>query len=89
MDRLVVEPALTPSARVLEDLRTAGAGFFEFSMGVAVGHRDYFAKTEPIPPARLALLDAEAAQSIARQRAIEAADDLSFDEYVAHYFADG
>jgi glutamate--cysteine ligase len=89
MGRLVVEPAMTPSARVLEDLCTAGASFFEFSMGAAVGHRDYFAKTEPIPPARLALLDAEAVQSIARQKAIEAADDLSFDEYVAHYFANG
>lgn len=89
MGKLVDEPDMTPSARVLQDLRAADSGFFDFSMGVAVSHRDYFAKTEPVPPARLALLETEARESIARQKAIEAADDLSFDEYVAHYFASG
>ncbi len=87
MQKLVNDADLTPSARVLADLRAAGTGFFEFVMGVAVSHRDYFTATEPVPPDRLSLLEREAVESIEKQHAIEAADDTSFDEYLSRYFA--
>ena len=89
MGKLISEPELTPSARILADLRANDASFFEFSMAAARGHKSYFMMTEPIPAERLALLEREAAESIDRQRAIEAADDRTFAEYVARYFANG
>ncbi len=87
MRKLVDDADLTPSARVLADLQIAGTGFFDFAMGVAVSHRDYFTATEPVPPARLSLLEREADESIVKQHEIEAEDDVSFDEYVSRYFA--
>lgn len=87
MRKLVNDANLTPSARILHDLHTAGSGFFDFAMGVAVSHRDYFTATEPVPPARVSLLEMEADESIVKQHAIEAADDMSFDEYLSRYFA--
>ncbi len=89
MGRLVSEPELTPSARILADLRDNDASFFEYSMAAARGHKSYFMTTEAIPTGRLVLLEREAAESLDRQRAIEAGDDRTFAEYVARYFANG
>lgn len=84
---LVADPELTPSARLLEELRAAGSGFFEFALEAARGHRDYFASLVPLPDERHRLLEAEAEDSVRRQGEIEAADDRSFDEYLADYYA--
>ena len=87
MQRMVVDAELTPSARLLAELRAADAGFFEFAMAAARGHKDYFLATEPIGADRLAILEAEAGASIEKQAEIEAADDLEFAAYLARYFA--
>lgn len=87
MRAAVGDPDLTPSARLLEELRAADAGFFEFAMRTARSHEDYFATTEPMPPARLEILEQEAASSLEIQRVTEACDRVGFDEYIAEYFA--
>lgn len=86
---LVREAEATPSARILRDLRDSGSGFYEFAYATAVGHKDYFRQLEPLAPERLALLENEARESVERQRSIEAADSISFDEYLAKYYASG
>ena len=87
MQQLVADPATTPSARILDDLEQQGVGFFDYTMGVAKNHRDYFASLELPDGDRMGVFEEEARASLDKQREIEAADDLSFDEYLERYFA--
>lgn len=86
---LVHEPDATPSARVLADLRTEDCSFFEFALAAANKHRDYFAAIAGLSEARRAELHDEAGESLQRQKDIEAADDISLDEYLGKYFTPG
>ncbi len=83
----VEDPDSTPSARLLYELREADASFFEFTLEVARGHKEYFNSIAPLPDVRARELEQEAKLSIERQREIEAADDISFEEYLARYFS--
>lgn len=87
MRELVSDPEQTPSARMLSELRTASCSFFDFALSVSEGHRDYFASIESPAPERLQGLESEVAESIQRQRDIEAGDQISLDEYLDAYFA--
>ncbi len=80
---------VTPSARLLHELRSADCSFFEFALNAARGHRDYFASLVPMPEDRRTLFDQEASDSLQRQKEIEAADEIGFDEYLESYFATG
>lgn len=85
--KLVDDPDATPSARILRELRDNKTGFFAFAMATAIGHKEYFASLEQLDDTRRKALESEAAASLARQRDIEASDEISLDEYLAHYFA--
>jgi glutamate--cysteine ligase len=85
----VAEPDSTPSARLLQELRDSRSSFFDFALDVARRHRRYYSSIAPMPPERARQLETEAVESLQRQRDIEAADDLSFEEYLARYFATG
>ncbi len=87
MRTLVDAPELTPSARIIADLRDENVGFFDYTMAVAEGHRNYFAQTDAPDPERLRVLEQAVRESVHQQRAIEEADELSFDEYLERYFA--
>jgi glutamate--cysteine ligase len=87
MQKLVADSSLTPSARILSDLETEGLGFFDYVMQVSRGHRDYFSSVELPDGNRMQPFVDEARRSIEKQREIEAADDISFDEYLERYFA--
>jgi glutamate--cysteine ligase len=84
---MVAEPDATPSARVLDALRTENCSFFEFALNASVGHRDYFRSITVLSDSRREELLREAHESIVRQRDVEAADEISIDEYLARYFA--
>jgi glutamate--cysteine ligase len=73
----------------LQELRDSDASFFEFALDVARRHKSYFASIAPMPPERAQQIEREALESVQRQRDIEAADDISFEEYLARYFASG
>jgi glutamate--cysteine ligase len=79
---------MTPSARVLADMRTDGIGFFHFAMKRARGHKEYFEALACLDSERHALYANEAAESLARQAEIEASDTMDFDEYLAQYFSE-
>ena len=85
---LVDDPEATPSARVLRHMRDEGVGFFHFAMDMATRHKAYFGEIEPLDEQRLAVYVDEAEASIERQREIEAADAISFDEYLAQYYSE-
>jgi len=84
---LVRHPGATPSARILDDMRTEGIGFFAFALAAAQGHKEYFAELEPLPEERERIFAQEASESLQRQKQIEAADTISLDRYLEKYFS--
>ena len=82
----VADVALTPSARLLREVRESGLSFHDYTLRQSRGHAD--ALRARALPADLAAFYAEAARkSVADQAAIEAADEVDFDTYVARYHA--
>ncbi len=75
-----------PSARILADMRAHGESFFRFAMRLSQNHRDYFLQRR-LPATKQQLFQELARQSIEKQREIEAADTLTFDEYLSNYFS--
>ena len=85
----VREPESTPSARLLQELYDSDCSFFEFALDVARRDKAYFSSIAPMPPERAQQIEREALESVQRQHDIEAADEISFEEYLARYFASG
>lgn len=77
----------TPSARLLQELRSTGASFFELAYGMSAAHKSYFLELHAPNPGRLEEFRQGAEASLDRQQAIEAADTGSFAEYLERYFA--
>jgi glutamate--cysteine ligase len=75
--------ALTPSARVLEEVKALGSSA-AFGLRQSELHAAFF-RDDPLMPAELALFDEMAAASLAEQAAIEAAPGPAFDDFVAAY----
>ena len=84
----VDHPDLTPSARILETMRERGEGFFAFSQRLSEEHRRDL-RSLTLNPERQGQFDQLTVDSIRQQREIEAADDLSFDDFLERYFAQG
>ena len=78
-------PALTPSARVLDEVRALGSSS-EFGLRQSRLHAATFrASDSALMPAEVAMFDQLAADSLAAQDAIEQAPGPSFDAFVAAY----
>ena len=82
----VEEPEATPSARVLEEMADHGGSHFAYSLEVSRRHTDSL-RREPLADAARHRFEAEAVHSMDRQRDLEAGDRVSFEEYLANYFA--
>lgn len=80
------DPGLTPSARTLEELRSTGESFAQLALRMSRLHKAYFLDLYPPNEQRLAEFATEAEQSLEKQAAIEAADTLTFDQFLANYF---
>jgi glutamate--cysteine ligase len=85
---LIDDPDATPSARVIEEMRQGGTGFYHFAMNSAVGHKEYFAALAALEDDRLKVYTDEAAASVQRQREVEASDEIGFDDYLKQYFSE-
>jgi glutamate--cysteine ligase len=83
----VSDSELTPSARLLAELRVGSSSFFEFALGCAQGHKQYFADLVALTADRVEEFAGEAAESIRRQREIESSDTLDFQDYIERWFA--
>lgn len=80
------DPALTPSARVLEELKKHGNSFAAFGLAQSRAHAATL-RAAPVTAAEEADFNHLAAASLAEQAAIEAGDRGSFDDYVTAYRA--
>jgi glutamate--cysteine ligase len=76
-------PALTPSARVLDEVRAIGSSS-AFGLRQSRLHAAYF-RESALMPAEESMFDELAAASLAEQAAIEQAPGPGFDDFVAAY----
>jgi glutamate--cysteine ligase len=84
--RKVTNPDLTPSARILDIMRTQGIPFFRFSLNQSIAHKGYFDEHR-LRDREYAEYEAIAVASLAQQARIEAADTVDFDTYLERYLA--
>jgi glutamate--cysteine ligase len=82
----IAQPALTPSARLLEELK-GGEAFFELALRMSREQKAYFLELYPPNEERLKEFANEAQESLLAQRSIEASDRGTFEEYLRRYFA--
>jgi glutamate--cysteine ligase len=78
------DPKRTPSARILSSMRKARIPFFRFAMNQSILHKGYF-DANPLDEQTRRHFEAQAEQSVADQREMEATDGESLDEFLAHY----
>ncbi|HUO66390.1 MAG TPA: hypothetical protein VMV37_02590, partial [Gammaproteobacteria bacterium] len=77
----------TPSAAVLRDLKTERKTFFEYALGLARSHREYFLGLQLSADQARRLADL-AVESLAEAEALERAPAPPFEAYLRGYFAD-
>jgi glutamate--cysteine ligase len=77
---------LTPSARMLNEMRDRGESFFQFAQRMSKQHQHTFSQQEHSGQDQL-LLQQEATDSWQRHEELEASDKISFDQFLADYFS--
>lgn len=85
----ITDPALTPSAGILEELGRRGESYFEFGLRLSREYREYFRALPAPPERRREELERAVVDSREAQREIEAAAGPGFEEYLTRYFAGG
>jgi glutamate--cysteine ligase len=83
----IQDVSLTPSARMLAELETTGESFFDLGLRMSRLHKEYFLALYPPNVERQAEFRAAADESLKAQAYIEAADRISFEQYLAEYAA--
>jgi glutamate--cysteine ligase len=81
----VADPELTPSARVLREMREQGQPFFRFALSYSQRWAQHFLQ-RPLDQDATDAFAEQARQSLAAQQAVEAADNISFEEYLANFY---
>ncbi len=82
----VIEPSLTTSARLLEEMGTRQESFIDAARRLSAWHREALRGRGELAPAMQAVLEHEVRRSHKRQREIEATDQLSFEQYLHNYY---
>jgi glutamate--cysteine ligase len=86
--RRVENPELTASARLLAAMRVRQSPFETYALGVSAEHRALF-KEQRLDARQTTFFNDLATRSLAKQKHIEAADRLPFDDFLQQYFAQG
>lgn len=81
----VLDPELTPSARMLADMIEYDEGFFHYAQRMSKHHYQYY-KNRALTNKKVKFFEDMASESLRKQKHIEAEDTLSFDDYLDHYF---
>ena len=79
----LIDSDLTPSARMLAEMDENGEEFYHFAMRKSREHQQWFA-TRPLDRAKHAEFEKLARESIEKQQAIEAADKVPFETFLAN-----
>jgi glutamate--cysteine ligase len=81
----VFDPDLTPSARMLADMRSHDEGFFHYAQRMSKHHYQYY-KQQTLPAEKIQFFEDMAKDSLKKQKQIEDDDKISFDDYLVNYF---
>lgn len=84
----IKSPELTPSARMLAEMRSHNEGFFHYAKRMSSQHYEYF-KSRKLSTQRQHLFEKAVAQSLQKQCEIESSDTVNFDEFLQQYFTQG
>ena len=82
----IKDPDLTPSGRMLNEMREKKEGFYYFAKRMSQNHYEYF-KSINLSEEKKRLFSEAANISVEKQKLIEAEDTLSFDDYLKAYFS--
>jgi glutamate--cysteine ligase len=81
----VRDPDLTPSARMLSEMREAGEGFFHFALRMSKQHQLYFSECGLSPELKKNFVEM-ASDSWKRKEELENEENESFEAYLERYF---
>lgn len=79
--------SLTPSARLIAELRTTGESFFDLALRTSAVHKAYFLDLHAPNAERLSEFAAEAEESLRAAEAQARAPQEDFDVFLARYFS--
>lgn len=79
--------ALTPSARLIRELRDTGESFFDLALRTSAAHKSYFLDLHAPNPARLGEFASQAEESLQAAEAMARAPQGDFDAFLASYLA--
>ncbi|HED33433.1 MAG TPA: glutamate--cysteine ligase [Gammaproteobacteria bacterium] len=82
----IMHPDMTPSARMLDEMRQEKEPFYLFARRMSQQHNEYF-KALKLSAEQESFFDEQVQASLQKQAQIEAADNLSLDEYLQNYFS--
>ena len=82
----VLDPQLTPSARLLAELQRNGESFRAFALRQSRAHAETF-RAQPLSAAEEQAFERMARESLAEQAELERAPEIDFDQFVAAYQA--
>jgi glutamate--cysteine ligase len=82
----IEDPELTPSARVLREMRERNLPFFKVAMAYSEHWARYFHE-RPLAAETQTAFEEETRHSLQAQRDIEQGDEASFEEYLNNFFA--
>lgn len=85
---VIKDPELTPSARMLAEMRSNKEGFYQFALRMSQQHYDYYRRME-LPHEQQRLFDDLAAQSWDNQSQLEQGDKRGFAEFLQQYLQQG
>lgn len=86
MRERVDDPELTPSARILREMQEQNLPFFRLGLAYSERWAEHFRQRE-LNPAVQQAQEEEAERSLAAQRAVEDADQVSFSDYLQTFYA--
>ncbi len=80
------DPARTPSARMLAEMRQTREGFYDYAMRLSQAHHSAYLK-RPLSTERLALFESMVENSWGQQEVLESQPQIPFEAFLEAYFA--
>ncbi|MCW9055025.1 MAG: glutamate--cysteine ligase [Gammaproteobacteria bacterium] len=82
----IKDPELTPSSRMLNEMRERKEGFYYFAKRMSQNHYEYF-KSINLSEDKKRFFSEAAEASLKKQQIIESEDSMTFDDYLKAYFS--
>lgn len=82
----VLDPNLTPSARMLQAMRDNGESFYHFAKRMSQKYFDYFRQVK-LSTEQRKYFDDLTTESLEKQASLEADTSVAFDDYLKNYFS--